>query len=39
VRTKPYVAVISPDYVRAHRQTQLYSALVCAALPGLADLE
>ncbi|HTQ71637.1 MAG TPA: glycosyltransferase, partial [Acidocella sp.] len=35
VRTKPYVAQISPDYVRAHRQGQLYSALVCAALPGL----
>ncbi len=35
VRTKPYVAQINPDYVRAHRQDQLYSALVCAALPGL----
>lgn len=33
VRTKPYVARISPDYVRAHRRTQLYSALVCALLP------
>jgi len=36
VRTKPYVAQISPAYVRAHRQTQLYSALVCELLPELA---
>ncbi|MGE4481474.1 glycosyltransferase [Acidocella sp.] len=33
VRTKPYVARISPDYVRAHRRTQLYSALVTEILP------
>ncbi len=38
VRTKPYVAQISPDYVRAHRQTQLYSALVCELLPDLASV-
>ncbi|MDE2459022.1 MAG: glycosyl transferase [Rhodospirillales bacterium] len=38
VRTKPYVAQINPAYVRAHRQTQLYSALVSAALPDLSTL-
>jgi hypothetical protein len=35
VRSKPYVALIDPDYVRAHRHTQLYSALVSRALPQL----
>jgi len=29
VRTKPWVAVIDPDYVRNHRESQLYSALAC----------
>jgi hypothetical protein len=33
VRSKPHVARIDPGYIRAHRQTQLYSALVCQALP------
>jgi hypothetical protein len=36
VRSKPYVAVIDPNYVRAHRHTQLYSALVSRALPQMA---
>jgi hypothetical protein len=35
VRSKPYVAEIDPDFVRKHYETQLYSALVRAALPGL----
>jgi hypothetical protein len=35
VRSKPYVAVITP--VRAHRHDQLYSALVCRALPHLQE--
>ena len=35
VRSKPYVALIDPDYVRAHRHTQLYSALVSRVLPQL----
>ena len=39
VRTKPYVAVINPDYVPAHRQTQLYNPLVDAVIPGLFRLE
>ncbi len=38
VRTKPYVAQISPDYVRANCQTQLYSALVCRLLPAFPAL-
>ncbi|MDE1906918.1 MAG: glycosyl transferase [Rhodospirillales bacterium] len=38
VRTKPHVAVITPAFIRAHRETQLYSALVSAALPGLSRL-
>ena len=38
VRTKPHVAVITPAFIRAHRETQLYSALVSAALPGLSAL-
>ena len=36
VRSKPYVALIDPDYVWAHRYTQLYSALVSRVLPQLA---
>ncbi len=35
VRTKSRVAQISPGYVRAHRQDQLYSAMVSAVLPDL----
>jgi hypothetical protein len=33
VRSKPYVALIDPDYVWTHRRTQLYSALVSRVLP------
>lgn len=35
VRSKPYIAVIDPDYVRSHRHSQLYSALVSRVLPQL----
>ncbi len=35
VRSKSRVAQISPDYVRAHRHGQLYSAMVSAILPDL----
>jgi hypothetical protein len=35
VRTKARVALIDPAYVRAHRERQLYSALVCANVPDL----
>ena len=35
VRTKPLVAQISPDYVRKHRERQLYSALVCSCISNL----
>ncbi len=35
VRSKPYVARIDPDYIRAHSRSQLYSALVSQALPQL----
>jgi hypothetical protein len=35
VRSKRYVALIDPAYIRAHRQHQLYSALVSAVLPQL----
>jgi hypothetical protein len=35
VRSKPYIALIDPDYVRTHRHTQLYSALVSRVLPQL----
>jgi hypothetical protein len=38
VRTKSRVAQISPEYVRAHRAHQLYSALVCACLPNLPEM-
>jgi hypothetical protein len=37
VRTKSRVAQITPDYVRDHRDRQLYSALVCACCPGIAE--
>jgi hypothetical protein len=33
VRSKPYVALIDPAYIRAHAETQFYSALVSAVLP------
>lgn len=33
VRSKKHVARIDPGYIRAHRDAQLYSALVCTALP------
>ena len=33
VRTRALVLDITPDYVRAHRTTQLYSMLVHASLP------
>ena len=36
VRSKPYVALIDPDHVRAQRYTQLYSALVSRVLPQIA---
>lgn len=36
VHTRPEVALISPDYVRRRRHTQLYSALVHSCLPALA---
>jgi hypothetical protein len=36
VRSKPHIARIDPDHVRAHRHTQLYSALVSRALPHMA---
>jgi hypothetical protein len=36
VRSKPYIALISPNHVRAHRHTQLYSALVSRVLPQIA---
>jgi hypothetical protein len=35
VRSKPYIALIDPDYVRTHRHAQLYSALVSRVLPQL----
>jgi hypothetical protein len=35
VRGKSRVAQITPDYVAAHRTTQLYAALVCANIPRL----
>jgi len=35
VRTKPYVAVINPEYILKHRQNQLYSALAAQVLPDL----
>ena len=35
VRTRSRVARISPNYVREHRQHQLYSALICACIQNL----
>jgi hypothetical protein len=35
VRGKSRVAQITPEYVAAHRTTQLYAALVCANIPQL----
>lgn len=35
VRTKYYVDQICPRYIREHKKTQLYSALVAEVLPGL----
>jgi hypothetical protein len=35
VRTKSRVALINPDYVRAHRNDQLYSELVCSCITDL----
>ena len=35
VRSSPYTALIDPEYVQAHRHTQLYSALVARVLPQL----
>ena len=35
VRSKPHVAVIDPAFIRAHRESQLFSALVSTALPQL----
>jgi len=35
VRTKSRVALINPDYVRAHRDEQLYSELVCSCISEL----
>ncbi|GAA4500441.1 glycosyltransferase [Gluconacetobacter tumulicola] len=37
VRTRSRVAQITPAYVRAHRDSQYYSALVCATIPSLHD--
>jgi hypothetical protein len=34
-RNKPHIALFDPDYVRARRHTQLYSALVSRVLPEL----
>ncbi|MBU6450002.1 MAG: glycosyl transferase [Rhodospirillales bacterium] len=38
VRTRPHVAVITPEFIRAHCQVQLYSALVDASLPASSGL-
>lgn len=35
VRTKPHVPLINPDYVRNHRERQLFSALAWACIPNL----
>ncbi len=34
-RNNPYIALIDPDYVRAHRDNQLFSTLVRRVLPQL----
>lgn len=36
VRSKPYVKQIDPEFIKAHQNTQLYSALVCQLLPELS---
>ena len=38
VRTRALVAAITPEYVLAHRDRQLYSALVASCVPNLAAL-
>jgi len=35
VRTRPRVALISPAYVRDHREREFYSALVCSCISNL----
>jgi Glycosyltransferase sugar-binding region containing DXD motif len=35
VRTKPRVALVSPAYVKEHRERQFYSALVCSCISNL----
>jgi hypothetical protein len=35
VRTRKRIAEIDPDYVRQHREHQLYSKLVCSCIAGL----
>jgi Glycosyltransferase sugar-binding region containing DXD motif len=35
VRSKRHIALIDPDYIRAHGRDQLYSTLVASALPQL----
>jgi hypothetical protein len=37
VRTRPRVTLVSPAYVRKHRETQLYSALVCSCISNLRE--
>ncbi|MBS0273137.1 MAG: glycosyl transferase [Proteobacteria bacterium] len=37
IRTKSRVGQITPDYVREHKNCQLYSALVCACICHLPD--
>lgn len=37
VRTKSRVALIDPEYVREHRDRQLYSALVCSCIRDLPE--
>ena len=37
VRTKPRVAQITPEYVREHREHQLYSALICSCICSLPE--
>jgi hypothetical protein len=37
VRTKSRVAQINPEYVREHREHQLYSALVCSCIRNLPE--
>jgi hypothetical protein len=39
VRTKSRVARITPNYVREHREHQLYGALVCACIRNLPEMQ